>query len=164
MIGKHAVNALLRDSYSKTKCKAVADRTEAETLVSALHKSGLFLQVKKEPKSKILKLSETQTFSPDSYFVWIYVGSQMFGTLMGIGVLLVAFAGVLFPLWPASLRQGVYYLSLVLMGLLGTLMGLGVIRLILWLILVINTGKGGWLFPNLFADVGIIESFIPLWA
>jgi translocation protein SEC62 len=50
-----------------------------------------------------------------------------------------------------------------MIGLLGALMGLGVIRAILWVVLVVVLGRGGWLFPNLFADVGVIESFQPLW-
>ncbi len=61
------------------------------------------------------------------------------------------------------MRLGVYYLSLMAMGLLGALMGLGVIRWILWFLLTLVLGRGGWLFPNLFADVGILDSFKPLW-
>jgi translocation protein SEC62 len=47
------------------------------------------------------------------------------GMLMGIGVLVLVFAGVMFPLWPPFMRQGVYYLSLLVTGFLGFLMFLG---------------------------------------
>ena len=125
---------------------------------------GLFVRAGKQPKSKQLTISPPGPFSSDDYYIWVYQGSQIRGMLVGIGVLLLVLTGVMFPLWPASMRQGVYYLSLVMMGLMGALMALGVIRLILWLILLISLGRGGWLFPNLFADVGVIESFIPVWA
>ncbi len=62
------------------------------------------------------------------------------------------------------MRQGVYYLSLGVLGLLGAFMGLAVVRLIIYIFTVLFMGRGGWLYPNLFADVGVIESFIPLWA
>ena len=67
---------------------------------------------------------------------------------IGIGVLIVVFAGVLFPLWPPFMRQGVYYLSLLMIGFLGFLMFLGVIRLIIYLVLLLVLGKTGWLFPS----------------
>ena len=59
------------------------------------------------------------------------------------------------------MRQGVYYLSLLMIGFLGFLMFLGVLRLIIYVVLLIVLGRTGWLFPNLFADVGVIESFQP---
>jgi translocation protein SEC62 len=55
----------------------------------------------------------------------------------GVGVLLLVFAGVLFPLWPAFMRQGAYYLSLVMMGLLGALLALGVFRYVIWIVLIL---------------------------
>lgn len=104
-----------------------------------------------------------QNFEPEAFYAWVYEGSQLKGMLIGMGVLLITFAGVMFPLWPASLRQGVYYLSLGLLGLMGVFMALVVFRLLLWIGLKVSTGRDGWLYPNLFADVGIIESFTPWW-
>jgi translocation protein SEC62 len=62
------------------------------------------------------------------------------------------------------MRQGVYYLSLVAMGLLCALLVLGVFRWILWILLLLVIGRGGWLYPNLFADVGFFDSFRPVWS
>lgn len=127
---------------------------------------GMILKVEKgesSGKKTELKVIQDKNFTPEDFYVWIYQGGQMKGMLMGVGVLLVIFIGVLFPLWPPFMRQGSYYLSLVMMGFLGFLMFLGVVRAILWLGLVLVIGRGGWLFPNLFADMGVIESFFPLW-
>lgn len=83
--------------------------------------------------------------------------------LYGTGVLLITLAGVMFPMWPYELRVLVWYLSMAALGLLGALFVLAIIRLIIWVGTLVFMGKGGWLFPNLFADVGIIESFQPTW-
>ncbi|KAI9138306.1 translocation protein Sec62 [Paraphysoderma sedebokerense] len=82
--------------------------------------------------------------------------------IYSILLVVIVLAGVMFPLWPDSLRQGVWYLSMGSLGLLGLLMVIAVIRLIVFLLTVV-VGKGIWIFPNLFADVGIIDSFKPAW-
>ena len=163
-IGKHAVNALLREPFQKKKPETVKDRESGNALLAQLHQHRLIVRVDKAAKSKILNLTQEQFFSPDSYYIWVYQGSPMRGMLIGAAVLLVIFAGVLFPLWPPFMRQGGYYVSVGMTGLLGLLMALGVVRAILWLVLKLTLGRGGWLYPNLFADVGVIESFYPLWA
>ncbi|KAJ3093081.1 Translocation protein S62, partial [Physocladia obscura] len=162
--GKHAVNALLREPYKKSaKRPPLEDRDVAETQVIALLTQGFFTRVDKEPKVKALKPQPVQVFSPDAYYVWVYELHPWWSKLAGFGILFVIFAGVLFPLWPPFMRQGVYYLSLVALGLLGVFFGIAILRLIIWVLLKASTGRGGWLFPNLFADVGVIESFIPTW-
>jgi translocation protein SEC62 len=165
--GKHAVNALLRESYAKSstaKQYPIADREAAVTVIAELHQNGFFLKAQKEPKSKFLTLVGIEDFQEESYYFWIYEVTQWRGMLMGFGIVLIVLAGVLFPLWPSVPRQGVYYLSMLLLGFIGFIMGLGVVRAILWLALKLTIGRGGWLFPNLFADVGFVESFIPVWA
>ncbi|EGF82166.1 hypothetical protein BATDEDRAFT_34626 [Batrachochytrium dendrobatidis JAM81] len=163
--GKHAVNALLREPYRKDpKRPTVADRSAGEAMISSLLDHHVFAPASKEPKSQKLGLVPPgKPFDEDDYYVWVYEGSQLTGTLIGVGILLLTFAGVMFPLWPEPMRQGVYYLSLGMMGLIGALMAIAVLRLIIWVVLLLVIGQGGWLFPNLWADVGIIESFMPLW-
>ncbi|KAI8913546.1 translocation protein Sec62-domain-containing protein [Gorgonomyces haynaldii] len=161
--GKHAVNALLREPYKKKQRPSIPDRETGERYMSQLLTHGVIVRVHKEPKQTQLQLVNEQVFDPEGYYIWLYQGSPLTGILIAAGVLLVIFAGVLFPLWPPFMRQGGYYVSLLLMGFLGFLMALGVIRIVIWLGLKITIGRGGWLFPNLFADVGVIESFFPLW-
>jgi translocation protein SEC62 len=151
------VNALLRPGYkSKRGLIPIPDRETAEAVVRDLHANGFFLAATKPPKSRFLSLTQ--------YYIWVYQGSSLRGLLIGTGVLAVVLAGVMFPLWPAAPRQGVYYLSLALLGFIGGIMGLGVVRAILWLLLKLLLGRSGWLFPNLFADVGFFESFVPVWS
>jgi translocation protein SEC62 len=146
------------------KTVPVKDRDTAEAVVRDLHRFGFFLKADKQAKSRFLTLVPVQDFDPESYYFWVYEGSQWRGLLIGAGVVFVTLAAVMFPLWPSLPRQGVYYLSLALLGFIGFIMGLGVLRAIIWVLLKLSIGRGGWLFPNLFADVGFIESFIPFWA
>jgi translocation protein SEC62 len=94
----------------------------------------------------------------------------------------VMLAGVMFPLWPPIMRQGVSYLSMGVLGLIALFIGIAVVRLIFWGITSVILRKGIWWFPNLFEDVGFVssihgladqashtfplqvDSFIPFWA
>lgn len=73
-------------------------------------------------------------------------------------------AVVLFPLWPLMLRQGVWYLSMGMLGLIGLFFAMAIVRLILFIITMFAAPPGLWLYPNLFEDVGFFDSFRPLWA
>jgi len=97
------------------------------------------------------------------HYVWLFEGSQ-WKTKLWAGLALIAvFAVVLFPLWPLMLRQGVWYLSVGMMGLLGLFFAMAIFRLILFVITFFLLPPGFWLYPNLFEDVGFFESFRPLW-
>lgn len=84
--------------------------------------------------------------------------------LYAAGALVLVIAIVLFPLWPLVLRQGVWYLSMGMLGLIGLFFGMAIVRLILFIITMFVKPPGLWLYPNLFEDVGFFDSFRPLWA
>lgn len=72
-------------------------------------------------------------------------------------------AAVMFPLWPVTLRIGVWYLSMGLLGLIGLFFVMAICRLILFCATVFTVPPGLWLYPNLFEDVGFFDSFRPVW-
>lgn len=117
--------------------------------------------VPKREKPTLIK-SKTADLSPDSYFIWNYTKPSPYMVLYGALLLIGIFTIILFPLWPRFMKTGVYYLSMGMLGLLGLFFVIAIIRLILYIITLV-VGKPFWLFPNLFADVGVIESFIPLY-
>lgn len=139
--GKHLSNAMLRESYH-SKLPKISNREDSIEYAQKLLDFNLILNVNKQPEQKTLEQAQNTRFSLDNYYCWIFAPNQFYSYISGIAVLLVIFIGVMFPLWPPFMRQGVYYLSLVMMGLLGVLMGLGVIRAILWVILIIVIGRG----------------------
>uniref|UniRef100_A0A669QV27 Translocation protein SEC62 n=2 Tax=Phasianus colchicus TaxID=9054 RepID=A0A669QV27_PHACC len=84
---------------------------------------------------------------------------------MGLVLVIAVIAATLFPLWPAEMRVGVYYLSVGAGCFVASILLLAVARCILFLIIWLITGGRHhfWFLPNLTADVGFIDSFRPLY-
>lgn len=171
--GSAAIKAVLSPEYARLKnVPQVQDAEAAERLLHALLPFAFFLRVDRGDSLgtrdgaavHAVQVNQMQTFDPELYYAWFYEGSQLGLRLAGLGMVALILAGVMFPLWPRPLRVGVWYLSIGVLGLFGLLMVIAVIRLIFWIITIVVVPPGIWIFPNLFADVGVIESFIPLWA
>lgn len=110
-----------------------------------------------------VKVAQQQDFEPDMHYAWIYEESSWKTKIYaGLGLIAV-FTVVLFPLWPLFVRQGVWYLSVGAMGLLGLFFAMAIVRLILFCLTVFTIPPGFWLYPNLFEDVGFFDSFRPLY-
>jgi len=169
--GKSAIKALLSPAYAKQKgLPKITTETEAVTVLSAVNAFAFFLRVQRGAPSgssssspKVLQVIPEQKFVADEYYVWFFEGSQWTtyaGAVLMVGLML---GGVMFPLWPPIMRLGVYYLSMGMLGLIGLFFGIAIVRLIFYIITVVVASPGIWIFPKLFADVGFVESFIPLW-
>jgi translocation protein SEC62 len=117
----------------------------------------------KPPQNLNIQRDQSQ-FSDDDYFAWFYENTQLQTILGGIGIVIVVFGAILFPLWPPVLRTGVWYLSMLALAFIAFIIVTAIVRLILFVITMFAIPPGIWLFPNLFADVGFFESFVPLWA
>lgn len=169
---------------------AVTDRASAENIFKMLPISMLALRVAKledgenpahgQPghqhggggrKSKQkgkkglwnVKIEPQQDANDEYHYIWLYEGSQWKQKLYSIGALVIVLALVLFPLWPYTLRKGVWWLSMACLGLLAAFFGLAIVRLIIFLITIVTTKPGIWIYPNLFEDVGFFDSFKPGW-
>jgi len=118
----------------------------------------------KKKKYKVL-VHQSQGFSPDSdeIYIWVYNPTPIMHWVYGALVLLVVIGGTLFPLWPDTLRTGVYYGSISLASFIGGILVIGLLRTILFgLIWACTGGKHYlWILPNLLEDVGFFESFVP---
>lgn len=121
---------------------------------------------KKEKRVKGLwtvQIHGHQEFDPMMHYMWLYEGSQWKTKVWSVLALVAVFTVVLFPLWPLFMRQGVWYLSVGCMGLLGLFFAMAIFRLILFCVTVFAVPPGLWLYPNLFEDVGFFDSFRPVW-
>ncbi|KAK6343314.1 Translocation protein S62 [Orbilia blumenaviensis] len=185
---KRALRALESPAYAKAQAKKnsnlppITDRQEAEMAFLLLPRHMMALRVHKiEPqaenhgdhshgKPKRIKgqwnvqIVPQQAAGEDMYYVWFYEGPQWKRTIIGLGVLILLLGIVMFPLWPAILRLGVWYLSMGMLGLLGLFFLMAIFRLILFVITMFAVPPGLWLYPNLFEDVGFFDSFRPVWA
>lgn len=169
--GKAAIKALLSPSYAKihpSSSPPITDEAAATALLNTIIPYAFFLRVERTSQSiagaKVLQINPTQFFDGESYYAWLYDGNQLMVIAGAALMVLVVLAGVMFPLWPMSLRIGVWYLSMAALGFVGLFFVIAIIRLILYIITWIAVSPGIWLFPNLFEDVGFVDSFIPLWS
>ncbi|WVN87650.1 uncharacterized protein L203_102833 [Cryptococcus depauperatus CBS 7841] len=169
--GKTAIRCLLSLQYQKLKkVPIVKDEDEAKDLLVKILPFAFFLRTDRlsEPPTpsgqpKPLRLAPQQAFEPLTYYTWFYDGSPLYTYLGAAAMVVVMLAGVMFPLWPVKLRIGVWYLSVGVLGLVGAFIGLAIVRLIIWLVTVVSMKRAIWIFPNLFEDVGFVDSFIPGW-
>jgi len=170
--GKHAINALLKDGYIVNTPKnriSITNRDEASAVLNRVGQSGFILRVEPGERPtkgapRPLQIHQQQGVSDDWHYMWIWEGPQVMLYVSAAAMILVILAAVMFPLWPDFLRNGVWYLSVGVLCLLALFFGLSIFRLILYVITIVVLPPGIWLFPNLFEDVGVVESFIPLWA
>ncbi|XP_013790986.1 translocation protein SEC62-like [Limulus polyphemus] len=122
----------------------------------------------REKKRKKIKLDmhlEQVFVDGNEAYVWIYDPIPLKVWIAGTLLVLGAIALCLFPLWPRVVRHYIYYLSIVAAGFLVVIIGLAVIRMVVFVIIWLLTfGKHHlWLLPNLTEDVGFFESFWPLY-
>ncbi|KAI8868175.1 translocation protein, partial [Ramicandelaber brevisporus] len=163
--GKSAINALMRDEYQSGSRPSVSSRQDATSTLTDVLSHFFFVRCERQPDdTRMLQISPMQTFDEEHYYAWLYEGSQVMVILGGLALVSIVLAGVMFPLWPAPMRNGAWYVSMAALGCLGLLFAIAIVRLIFYIITVVVASPGIWIFPNLFEDVGFFESFVPLWA
>ncbi|CAK1579997.1 unnamed protein product [Parnassius mnemosyne] len=122
---------------------------------------------KEKKKRKIrLEMHMEQVFldTADAY-VWIYDPMPWYYWLCGALVVFGTITVCMFPLWPATVRKGVYYLSIAAAAFLVMIIALAVLRVVVFCLVWILTLSRHhlWLLPNLTEDVGFFASFWPLY-
>ncbi|KAK4109556.1 translocation protein [Canariomyces notabilis] len=185
---KRALRALQSDAYAAARKKnpalpEITDRASLENTFKMLPLSMLALRVvkaedpheghshggtgKKPKRVKGLwtvRIEPQQEAGDDMYYVWLWEGSQVMRKVYAALALFAIFALVCYPLWPVKLRQGGYYLSWGFLCFLGLFFAMAIFRVILFCVTYFVLPPGFWLFPNLWEDVSVIDSFKPVWA
>ncbi len=162
--GSGAVKALLSEQYKKRKkCYLVTCQEDAEKLLQKMMDYGLFVRSVSVNGSKFLQPDLSRKWSEDALYAWVFESSQFWTLLGALALLLASFGIVMYPLWPASMRNGTWYIMMLLVAFLVFLIVISIIRLIVFGITYFILSPGIWIFPNLYEDVSFIDSFIPLW-
>lgn len=113
--------------------------------------------VKKFKYPKKLMKSKMSMLDKGFYGFDIYK-SQTKMTFIAIALAISVIAIILFPLWPYSVKLGIFN---ILFYFSASIIGIAVVRLIVYIVLF-PFGIDFWIFPNMFDDdVGIVESFFP---
>ncbi|KAL0966820.1 hypothetical protein UPYG_G00300560 [Umbra pygmaea] len=151
----------------KEKKKEVKDAEASEAKKEKSDDGPGTPKKKKDVKKKFkLEPHEEQLFlDGNEVYVWIYDPVHFKTFAMGLILVIAVIAATLFPLWPAEMRVGVYYLSVAAGCFVASILLLAVARCILFLFIWLVTGGRHhfWFLPNLTADVGFIDSFRPLY-
>lgn len=162
--GSGAIKALLSEQYKKRKnCYAVNCKEDAEELLQKMLDYGLFIRSVSVNGTKFLQPDLSRKWSEDALYAWVMENSQFWTLLGAFGLLLASFGIVMYPLWPASMRNLTWYVMMLLVAFLVFLIVISIIRLIVFGLTYFTMSPGIWIFPNLYEDVSFIDSFIPLW-
>lgn len=157
------MKALTSPAYAKLKnVPKVANEEEAILVLHSIIPYAFYLRVDRESGGsssapKRLTLNPTQMFNPSETYAWFYEGPQWTTYVGAIVMVVVMLAAVMFPLWPPILRLGVWYLSIGVLGLIGVFIAIAIVRLIFYIITIVIVPPGIWIFPKLFADVGVVS-------
>lgn len=139
------------------------DRESAEHAMNSLLSHRMIIEVERQSSKNVVLIPRISNFEEEKYYAWIYQGSALKQRLYALLVVVGLLTGVMFPLWPESMRIGVWYISMGALGLIGLLLIITVIRLIVYLLTAVLLKPGIWWYPNLYADVGFFASFKPFW-
>lgn len=169
--GTSATRAILSPAYAKLAAAGrVPTAVTAEAAGIVMHdllQAGLVLRAKMTGTGKMLQPDLARTWSDEALYVWIYEGSQWQMIVGSLMLLVVVLALMMFPLWPVRIRSKTsLLLNWAMYGAIVIvifLLALSVVRMIVYLITYFTLKPGVWLFPNLWADCGVIESFKPVW-
>lgn len=176
---KRALRALMSEEYAKKRKDPLPEIKTKEEAVKTLAQLPLhFLALRVErvshqghehskKKTNVgpeMEIQREQHFMDEMHYAWFWDEPQTRTYLLAMVMVLILLAGVMFPLWPASMRRGAWYLSMVGVAFIVFLLVTAVVRLIFYIITFFAAKPGIWVFPNLFEDVGFFESFVPLYA
>lgn len=125
--------------------------------------NSIILKVQVNDKNKNCDLLLDYRYSEKDYYIWSEEKSSHFSLLIVFGIIFLGLALGMFQMWPSNLKFLASYASYLCGAFIAFLLLLGVIRLIIFSITYFTHSPGIWLFPNLFADCGFVDSFIPLW-
>lgn len=113
-----------------------------------------------------LDMHDIQVFEDSNQpYVWLYEPTSLKAWLCCIGVIVAVILICLFPLWPSSVRTGVWYICICGLIFLSSILFLACLRHVVFFALwTVTFGKlHFWILPNLTEDVGFFESFWPLY-
>ncbi|KAI5165941.1 translocation protein SEC62 [Nematocida sp. AWRm78] len=151
--GSHAVNHLM----SKKGLLA----SEAKEVMSILLDNHYIVRVRPVDDQHILDIS--YEFNINHEYIWIKEGSKTAMYLLSMMVFLAALILAMFPIWPRSVKMATGYLFYAMIGIVVFLISITIIRAVIYLAVLLVCRRSFWLFPNLYAECGILESFVPLY-
>lgn len=127
------------------------------------------LNNKPKPGRKLLKFPKktvihpVQEFVEDGFYTWIYEKPRkVLNAILSIGLVVFTISCCLLPVAPNIIKIIVFYASLTMFSLL---IGLLILRLVLFGVSWLVLGVHFWLLPNVMSDeLPVVEAFKPLYS
>lgn len=154
--GQQVYDALKSENVDATEIYAILGEMIATNVIFRAN-------VSKEEGAKNCSVTLAKKFCTDDTYIWAKEPSKRLNVLISVLVLVVCLSLVMFQLWPQNLKRMASYAAYPVLGFVAAMVVLGILRLIMFGITFFTHSPGIWLFPNLFADVGFFESFVPVW-
>ncbi|XP_041979100.1 translocation protein SEC62 isoform X2 [Aricia agestis] len=153
------------EKSSKSGDERDGDKSQASACESKDTKEGKDGKEKKKRKIRLEMHMEQLFLDTLDAYVWIYDPMPWYYWVCGALVVVATIAVCMFPLWPATVRKGVYYLSVLAAAFLVLIIALAVLRVVVFCVVWVVTLSRHhlWLLPNLTEDVGFFASFWPLY-
>lgn len=117
-----------------------------------------------ENNSRVVDLSISKALNASDHYMWAEDKKEYLNIFIAVLIIALLFLLAMYQVWPAWLKSLSGYLKYVVMAFIVFLIVTGIVRLIVYTISSFTHPPGLWIFPNLFAECGVIESFIPLYS
>lgn len=156
-------------STPSVKKRKAAQSVDSSPSTEQLKKTKESPQQQQQSNKRKFKLEiddvEQKFVDANEPYAWFYDPTSTKSYIIGSLLILGAIGICLFPLWPSQVRDGVYYVSLAGASFLGAILGLAVLKYVIFAVVWACTfgNVHFWLFPNLTEDVGFLESFVPVY-
>lgn len=115
-----------------------------------------------EKNPKTVDLAISKTLNAADHYMWAEDKKEYLNIFIAVLIITLLFLLAMYQVWPLWLKSLAGYLKYVVGAFIGFLIVTGIIRLFVYAITLFTHPPGLWIFPNLFAECGVIESFIPL--
>lgn len=162
--GEVVTKALLSNDYKEKFPKIpIVDKREAHEVLQSLLEAGAFVPVT-QSRGRYYQPTMARKWYDEHTYAWIFEGSQLFNIIYVLLAVAAVVCIFMYPLWPSPLKSIAWYVIMALASFVAFILVLSVIRLVVFIITYFSLRPGIWLFPNLYADVGFIESFIPVYS
>lgn len=109
-------------------------------------------------------LQPGKTLSANDLYIWAEEETNHWHILVGVLIVLAILLLVMFQMWPWWLRRLVSYSKYPIGGFIVFLFVMGVVRAVVFAMTYFTHPPGLWLLPNLFAECGFFESFVPAYS
>ena len=100
----------------------------------------------------------TQAFSAEGVYTWVLEPSKIRSFIYIALLMVFAIFATCFRAWPLSMKIALWWLCV---GLLASIFFIIIIRLVAYPFFWLSGQRDVWLLPNLFEDLGPLESFTP---